>query len=105
MTGHKESSSSKKKPVTVALTGAVFIVLTAVALLAVRPTPALAVVPGPTPVCPAPIAEGDSDRMGMRWHGVNPVGVKYFYATVSGHTADHSDFAANGRMGGVRPGR
>ena len=98
MTGDKKSSSSNKKPVTFALTGAVFIVLTAVAPLAARPTPALAVVPDPTPMCPAPIAEGDSDRMGMRWHGVSPVGVKYFYATVSGHTADHSDFAASGRM-------
>lgn len=98
MTGVKESSRSKMKPAAVALSAVVFVVLTTVALLAARPTPALAVLSDPIAICPDPIAEGDSDRMGMRWPGLHPVGVKYFYATVSGHTADHSDFAAYGRM-------
>lgn len=97
MTGEKESSSSKTKPGTVAITVAGFTVLTTVALLTAWPTPALSVVPDPTPVCPAPIAEGDSDRIGMRWDGP-PIGPKYFYASIDGHTADYRDFAAYGRL-------
>ena len=97
MFGDKKSARSKKRPAAVALTAAVFVVLTTVALLAAWPTPAHADLPGPTAICPDPIIEGGSDRVGMRWPGP-PYGTKFFYAMIAGHTADYSDFVGYGRI-------
>lgn len=96
------SSIKREKPAGASLTAAAFtalttVALTAVTLLTTRPSPAFAAVPDPTPVCPDPIAEGDSDRVGIRWPGL-PIGPKYFYALIDGHTADYSDFAGYGRL-------
>ena len=73
------------------LVAAFFTALTAAALFTASPSLAHESSFDPTPVCPGPIAEGGSDRVGMRWDGY-PLTPVHFHSIIRGHTADFSDF-------------
>ena len=105
MVGDEELSPSKrKKPAAVSLAAAVLAALTIVASLTARPPQALAATPGPTRICPDPIREGESDRVGMRWPGTNLLGPVTFHTLTRGHTADQSDFTGAERRIVSNPG-
>ncbi len=70
------------------LTAAFFTAL----MVVTSPRPAHAAVPDPVLICPAPIREGESDRVGMPWPGANLIGPVVFHTVIGGHTADLTDF-------------
>ena len=69
------------------------------ALLAVMPvSPSLAyAVPGPIPICPDPISEGESAFMGLQWPGYHKIQV-FMYSYHNDHTADTDDFVPYDRI-------
>ena len=93
MDGNGGFSPRMRRKLTAAfLTAAFLTVLTVVAWLPAPPSLALSSFFGPVPVCPGPILEGESDRVGMDWSGVYPLTPMVFHAFTEGHTADRSDF-------------
>ncbi|MDE0230970.1 MAG: hypothetical protein OXI56_07755 [bacterium] len=70
-----------------------FMALAAFSLPPASPTLAYSSHLDPIPVCPGPIMEGESDRVGMRWDGPYPFAPVRFHTTSVGHAADPSDYS------------